>query len=334
MLSSRGFDLLPMNTCLPFSPTDLQLKICTAAADKVNVGIAIIDSQGVIVFWNQWLKEKSGLCCEESMGHPFLTAFPELQNSRLALAIELAIKHGLPSLLSQSLNKSPLPLFDNPADRDTRVQQAIQVTPLEYEQGQRFCLIQVSDVSIAVKKERLLREQAESLRELAFIDGLTGIANRRRLDEYLADEFRRASRNNSPLSVIMLDIDYFKQFNDTYGHQSGDFCLQRVANAIKATLRRPADLVARYGGEEFVIVLPDTPFDGANGLAEEIRKHIESLAIPHEASKAAGHVTLSLGISNAQSYANIYDRTLLHQADKALYQAKHNGRNRVVVFRE
>lgn len=323
-----------MNTCLPFTPTEQQLKICTAAADKVNVGIAIVDSQGTIIFWNQWLKEKSGLCCEESMGLPLLNVFPELKDSRLAFAMDAAIKHGLPSLLSHSLNKAPLPLFENLADRSLRLQQAIQVTPLECQKSERFCLIQVSDVSIAVKKERLLREQAESLRELAFIDGLTGIANRRRLDEYLADEFRRATRNNSPLSVILLDIDYFKQFNDTYGHQSGDFCLRRVANAIKATLRRPADLVARYGGEEFAIVLPDTPFDGASGLAEEIRKHIESLAIPHEGSTTSGHVTLSLGISNAQSYTDISDQTLLKQADTALYQAKNNGRNRVVVFKE
>lgn len=321
-----------MDNCISFNPTELQLGLCTAAANNVNLGIAIVDSRGVIVFWNRWLKEKSGLCCHASMGHVFLSVFPELSNSRVALAIEAAIKHGLPSLLSQSLNKAPLPLFDNLADRNQRVQQTIHITPLEYQKGERFCLIQVNDVSIAVKKERLLREQAESLRALAFIDGLTGIANRRRLDEYLADEFRRAARNNSPLSVIMTDVDYFKSFNDTYGHQSGDFCLQRIANAIKATLRRPADLVARYGGEEFAIILPDTSFGGAKTLAEDIRKQVESLVIPHEKSTAAEHVTLSLGISNAQSYENISADTLLEQADKALYQAKSEGRNRVVVF--
>lgn len=321
-----------MDTCLPFNPTELQLNLCTAAADNVNLGIAIVDSHGVIVFWNRWLKEKSGLCCNASMGLAFLAVFPELSNSRVALAIDAAIKHGLPSLLSQSLNKAPLPLFDNPADRSQRVQQTIHITPLEYQKGERFCLIQVNDVSIAVKKERLLREQAESLRALAFIDGLTGIANRRRLDEYLTDEFRRAARNNSPLSVIMTDVDHFKSFNDMYGHQSGDFCLQRIANAIKAMLRRPADLVARYGGEEFAIILPDTSFGGAKTLAEDIRKQVESLDIPHEKSKAAEHVTLSMGISNAQSYEEISADTLLEQADKALYQAKSGGRNRVVVF--
>jgi len=244
------------------------------------------------------------------------------------------MNHGLPSFLSQSLNKSPLPLFENLSDKNERVQQSIHVSPLDCADGVRYCLVQVNDVSIAVKKERLLREQAESLRELALIDGLTGIANRRRMDEYLADEFKRAARNNSPLSVIMADIDYFKQFNDAYGHQGGDFCLQRVANAIKATLRRPADLVARYGGEEFAIILPDTAFAGASNLAEEIRRQVESLAIPHEGSAIAKHVTLSMGISNAQSYENVEDVTLLSQADQALYQAKSKGRNQVVVFKE
>lgn len=325
---------MTMDTCLPFTPTERQLNVCTAAADKINTGIAIVDSNGLIVFWNQWLKEKSGLCCEASIGCDFLEVFPELRDSRLALAIDAAIQHGLPSLLSQSLNKSPLPLFENLADRNQRIQQAIHVTPLDYPHEKRLCLIQVNDVSIAVKKERLLREQAEILRGLAFIDGLTGIANRRRLDEYLADEFKRASRSNSPLSVIMLDVDYFKQFNDTYGHQNGDFCLKRIANAIKATLNRPADLVARYGGEEFAIILPDTAFGGAKALAEEIRRHIESLAIPHESSLVSSHITLSLGISNVQSYANMTDTTLLTQADHALYQAKTNGRNQVVVFQE
>jgi len=321
-----------MEHCLPFEHTEQLLKICTAAADKASVGIAIIDNHGTIVFWNQWLKNKSGLRYEDTMGAPFLSTFPELVDSRLALAIDSAIKYGLPALLSQSLNKAPLPLFENLADRSQRIQQSIQVTPLDYDKNTRYCIVQVNDVSIAVKKERLLREQAETLRGLAFIDGLTGVPNRRQLDEYLADEFKRATRSNSPLSVIMLDIDYFKKFNDTYGHQNGDFCLRRIANGLKSMLRRPADFVARYGGEEFIIILPDTAFSGARTLAEEIRLHIESLAIPHTSSKVSDHVTLSIGISNAQSYKNITEQALIMQADSALYEAKNNGRNRVVVY--
>ncbi len=113
----------------------------------------------------------------------------------------------------------------------------------------------------------------------------------------------------------MLDIDYFKQYNDTYTHSAGDFCLQRVANAIKATLRRPADLVARYGGEEFAIILPDTPVNAAIALADDIRKHIESLAIPHETSEVTRHVTVSMGVAGALPDSKISADELLGQAD-------------------
>jgi diguanylate cyclase (GGDEF)-like protein len=315
-----------------FLPKDLQLRVCTAAADKVGVGLAIVDSQSRIVFWNQWLKEKSGLDFEAAATCGFFDKFPDLKDTRFALAMETAIKYGLPSLLSQSLNKAPLPLFENLIIRGERIQQAIRVTPLELQGEARFCLIQVNDVSIAVKKERLLREQAEILRGMVFVDVLTGLANRRHFNECLETEFKRGARADSPLSIIIMDVDYFKQFNDLYGHQNGDFCLQRVANAIKSRLLRPADLAARYGGEEFVIVLPDTPMNGALNLAEEIRHYVESLAIAHAGSKVSEFVTLSLGLSSATNYSLISEKTLLVQADNALYQAKAGGRNRVVAF--
>jgi diguanylate cyclase (GGDEF)-like protein len=327
-----------METSRSSTLVEERLYLCIAAAHQINAGIAIIDDAGAVWFWNHWLAEKSGLSCEFATGQPFLELFPELKNSRLALAIDDALKRGLSSLLSQSLHKAPLPLFGNSSATTSsapaeRLQQAIHVTPLESKNHVRYCLVQVNDVSIAVKKERLLRDQADSLRGLAYIDSLTGIPNRRRLDEYLWDEFRRAIRSHSPLSVIMVDVDYFKQYNDMYSHSAGDFCLQRVANSIKATLRRPADLVARYGGEEFSIILPDTPVNAAVALAEEIRKHIESLNIPHERSEVAGYITASMGVASILPDSKISDSELLIQADTALYQAKRNGRNRVTLFR-
>lgn len=310
------------------------LRIGSSAANSINAGIVIIDSSGLVWFWNRWLEEKSGLTADAAAGKPFLKLFPELNNSRLASAIDAALRHGLTSLLSQSLNKAPLPLFNKLTEPAERLQQAINVTPIECSNRIRLCLVQVNDISLSVKRERLLREQAEKLRGLAYLDGLTGIPNRRRMDEYLADEFKRAFRSGAPLSVIMADIDYFKQYNDASGHKEGDFCLQRVANAIKATLRRPADLVARYGGEEFAIILPDTAVDGAVALAEDIRMHIESLNILHKTSKVTGHVTLSLGVSGALPKPDVSEQSLLTQADTALYQAKANGRNRVVAYKE
>lgn len=309
-------------------------EICMAALNKISAGVVILDGAGMVTFWSPWLEGRSGVSSGVAVGKPFLELFPELGNSRLPLAIDDALKRGLASLLSQSLNKAPLPLYDNPAAPAERLQQAIHVSPLESASSGRHCLIQINDVSIAVKKERLLREQADALRGLAYIDGLTGIPNRRRMDEYLGDEFKRAIRGNTSLSLIMLDVDYFKQYNDTYSHAEGDFCLQRVANAIKATLRRPADLVARYGGEEFAIVLPDTPASAAVLLAEDIRKHIESLGIPHEKSEATMHVTVSMGVAGVVPGSKLSAVELLSQADNALYQAKKNGRNRVVLYRE
>ena len=322
-----------METTAPLTAEE-RLCISISAANKINAGVAIINGAGQIWFWNRWLEEKSGLPADAVIGKTFLELFPELNNTRFASAITAALKYGLTSLLSQSLNKFPLPLFGNPSNPGERLQQAIHVTPIECQNVKQFCLIQINDISLAVKKERLLREQAEKLRGLAYIDGLTGIPNRRRMDEYLGDEFRRAARGNESISVIMADIDYFKQYNDNYGHQAGDFCLQRIANAIKANLRRPADLVARYGGEEFVIVLPGTPMDGAVALADDIRKNVESLSILHENSEVTGCVTLSLGVASVLPNSQLSENTLLSQADSALYQAKQKGRNRVVVYRE
>jgi diguanylate cyclase (GGDEF)-like protein len=323
-----------MGTDFPQAELEERFRICMDAANKINAGVAIIDDVGQVWFWNQWLENKSGISSGAAIGKLFLDLFPELRNSRMAMAVDDALERGLASVLSQSLHKSPLPLYDNPALDGERLQQAVHVSPIGGGGQGRYCLVQVNDVSIAVKKERLLREQAEALRGLAYIDGLTGIPNRRRLDEYLSDEFKRALRNRTSLSVIMLDIDYFKQYNDTYSHAGGDFCLQRIANAIKANLRRPADLVARYGGEEFSVILPDTPISAAVALAEDIRKHVESLSIPHEASQVTTHVTISMGVAGALPNADISASELLTQADAALYQAKKNGRNRVTLYRE
>lgn len=319
-----------MEQLLPYKISEQMLKICIDAINKANIGMAIIDSNNNIIFWNQWLQDKSGLSFKRDMQTLFLQAFPELKNSRLAMAIDSALKFKLPAILSQSFNKSPLPLYETPHDRNERIQQAIQVTPLESDTGARFCLIQVTDVSVTVKKERLLREQAETLRNIAFIDSLTGIPNRRRMDEYLAEELKLVENEKSSLSVIILDIDYFKYYNDTYGHQNGDFCLQRVANALKSKLRKPTDMIARYGGEEFVVILPNTPLNGAQAVAENMREHIETLAIPHQNSKISQHVTISLGIASTNCCAELSEKDLLTRADQALYEAKNAGRNRAM----
>ena len=171
----------------------------------------------------------------------------------------------------------------------------------------------------------------EKIKQQAVIDALTDIPNRRSFSEQILREFRDSRRNKLPLSVIMCDIDNFKSYNDTYGHNKGDECLKQVAQIIKSTLQRPRDFCARYGGEEFVIILPDTPGEGAVSVAEEIRGNIQNTKIPHPKSLPLGIVSLSLGVSTMSSDVFTSPEELVKQADKALYMAKQKGRNRIEI---
>lgn len=180
---------------------------------------------------------------------------------------------------------------------------------------------------LAVKQQ--LEEANERLNELSLTDALTGLANRRCFQEALQAEWRRAMRNRHHLTLILGDIDSFKQFNDTYGHLAGDDCLVRIAAVIRSPLMRPSDLAVRFGGEEFIILLPDTDLDGGVHLAEEIRREVENLAITHEESATGAHVTMSFGVSSVVPRQDIVELDLVCAADKALYLAKEEGRNRV-----
>jgi diguanylate cyclase (GGDEF)-like protein len=170
------------------------------------------------------------------------------------------------------------------------------------------------------------------LEKLSRQDGLTGIANRRYFDSYLLAELQRAIRAREPLSVILIDVDYFKLYNDCYGHQAGDQCLRQVAEVLRAAGRRPADLPARYGGEEFAVVLPETVVDGAIDVANAIQALIAKDAIPHSRSEIGATVTVSMGIAAMVPGPDAVPEDIVGHADAALYQAKHQGRNRFVVF--
>ena len=174
-----------------------------------------------------------------------------------------------------------------------------------------------------------LKRSRDALERMARLDGLTGLANRRTFDDMLSREWRRLARVNNPLAVIMMDVDHFKQYNDSYGHGGGDECLRQVAMAAAGALQRPADVVARYGGEEFVALLPDTTLDGALMVAEAIRGAVMSLNIPHAGSKMASHVTLSLGAACTVPQPDGKPQALLEAADVELYAAKSAGRNQV-----
>jgi diguanylate cyclase (GGDEF)-like protein len=183
------------------------------------------------------------------------------------------------------------------------------------------------EIDHRVVAETLLQEANKKLEQLVNLDGLTQLANRRCFDEYLEQEWQRLGREQLPLSLIMCDIDFFKNYNDTYGHVTGDDCLRKVSGVIKQSVRRPADLAARYGGEEFVLVLPNTDIEGAVSIAESIRHQLSDLAIPHEDSPVSQFVTLSLGVTCLTPKIDSNPSVLLTAADYALYRAKELGRD-------
>ncbi len=185
-------------------------------------------------------------------------------------------------------------------------------------------------VKARVKTHLTLKFQSDFLRDMAFIDGLTGVSNRRHFDDRLAVEWGRAQRAEAALSLVLLDVDCFKSYNDHYGHQAGDDCLRQIAAVLKSEIRRPTDLVARYGGEEFVCLLPDTQFEDAMNIANRLAVAVKQKGIAHLHSLAAPVVTISLGVASREG-AVLTRRAarLLALADKQLYQAKRTGRNKV-----
>lgn len=210
----------------------------------------------------------------------------------------------------------------NPVELAARVRSALRLKRETDQRKER----QAELLEVTYKLAHANRE----LKRLSTLDGLTGLTNRRRFDEVLAQEWKRAAREGSPLSIILVDIDHFKAYNDRYGHLAGDDCLKRVAGALRDSSHRTGDCVARYGGEEFVAVLPSTDSAGARSVAETMRRAVETLGIEH-ADAAAKLATISLGVATRIPVESAAPQILLSSADEALYEAKNGGRNRIVV---
>jgi diguanylate cyclase (GGDEF)-like protein len=188
------------------------------------------------------------------------------------------------------------------------------------------------EISKRVQTEMILQEANRKLELMANLDGLTQVANRRRFDDYLSLDWQRHKRNQTSIALILIDIDYFKRYNDTYGHQGGDDCLRRVAQEIAKVPQRSTDLVARYGGEEFAVILSDTDTKGALKVAEDIQTAIATLVIPHQSSDVSDLVTLSIGVVSLIPTIEQSIEALISYADQALYIAKHQGRNRAIAY--
>jgi len=315
-----------------------ELYLAALVVQEAQMGLMVLDSNENIVLFNEWLVKAACLPEKDAIGKNLLQLFPELQGTRLQSAVETSLQKGFPSLLSQSLNRTPFPIYAGAEEHKTgiRMEQLIHVIPLKGGgiTRQRHCIIQIANVSEAVRREKILIEQAKELRRNLITDGLTGIYSRRYWEEQTLIEFRKARRDCSPVAMMMLDVDLFKHFNDTYGHPEGDLCLQRVARAAANELKRPRDILARYGGEEFVALLPETNLEGAAVVSERIVKAIQNLQIPHLKSNVAPYVTLSIGVACGFPVGGDTQETIISEADQALYAAKHLGRNRVVLRKD
>ncbi len=293
--------------------------------DHLEIGIMVLNHDQKILLWNRWMERHSGLPAASVLGKMPGQFFPELAGSRLEGAIGCALEHRLASLLSPGLNAPVLRLYHRPEHRhtDQRLPQLTHVIPIPG--TPKRCLVQIQDVTASTRRETLLRTQSARLRDSTYRDALTGVGNRRKFNETIAAEFRRAIRNKSPLGLLMIDIDHFKRYNDTHGHPAGDACIKKVSNALMETLRDSGDLVARYGGEEFAVILPETTLEAARLVGERLRAQVESCT----QQDPLGQVTVSVGVASLQPHIGTDLSQLIAAADSALYCAKSLGRNRV-----
>ncbi len=285
-------------------------------------GIILIDQEGTILDCNRKECELLGRERSECLGKK-VTDFLSPQ-SRTFFDLKLPALKGIGSIEVESeiimKTGKTVPIWRN--------------MTAQYGDDGRFtgAIIHTRDITDRKYLEEELKKANRKLEEQSFQDGLTGIANRRAFDEHFSREFSRMRRLNKPLSLVFCDIDYFKHYNDFYGHQKGDSCLERVARILKSAVRRPGDQAARYGGEEFTVIFSDTETQAAADLAEILRRSIQGLAIPHKASKIDTVVTASFGIAGIIPSRETRMEELIALADARLYSAKRTGRNRVIHY--
>jgi diguanylate cyclase (GGDEF)-like protein len=312
-----------------FTPAGIQY------LDFMQMGVMLIDENNRIVYWNRWLENHSNIAFEDIANRSFVEAFPELANSRLDDVIHQALEEKLSALISASLNQSLLPLYpsiNHHLKQIDLMRQMVQVSSISDDKGRRYALVQVTNMTHVLAKEVQLRAQTQTIQDLVNVDALTSVANRRKYDSSLQEEFSRAQRAGSSLVIGFVDIDYFKLFNDHYGVSYGDRCLSEVAGSFEYALNRSTDVVARYSGQVFGIIMPCTTFEGAVSVAEALRSGVQDLQLRHEASSIASHVTVSIGLATMQPISTDKIDVLIEAAEFALDQAKKSGGNKAMIY--
>lgn len=290
----------------------------------------VLDPQCRVIVWNRACERLTGVAAADVMGtsnhwqafysEPRMCLADVLAQGRADELATLYSSHTEPSDIGLGVKAENWCVMPRLGKRHYL---AIDAGPIYAADGQLLAVIET------LRDMTDQKNAQTALERLATLDGLTGIANRRCFDERLQNEWSRATRSNAPLSLIMADVDYFKRYNDTYGHQQGDECLKAVSAVFQQLAFRVSDLAARYGGEEFAVILPHTDQNGALEVAERIRTEVQALALPHSGSEVASCVTMSLGVATATPAMEHQPKSLLALADRSLYQAKQAGRNRV-----
>lgn len=285
---------------------------------------------------HQVLEREGYSVIEASQGDECLELYQNTQPSLILLDAMMPVMDGFEccTTLKSFPGSEHIPVLMITALEDqASVDRAFEVGASDYITKPINLAVLRQRVRILIEKSRLYRELEQAnqkLLHLATIDSLTQVSNRRSFDEYLSREWQRMAREFSPISLILCDVDFFKNYNDTYGHPGGDACLKAVARAISESVKRPADLVARYGGEEFAIILPNTEAIGASHIAQKIHSKVKDLKIVHANSRVSEYVTVSIGIASLFPTSESITDTLIAAADRALYQAKAHGRNCVI----
>lgn len=294
-------------------PESIQ-RLAAAVFANTTEGILVTDTNGLIQVANKAFVKITGYTEAEAVGKNLWILKSDLQDA------------GFYTKMWKALRKTGT-WRGNFWNRRKNGEIYPQETTINAIRNDRGKVVQYCGIFRDTTKQHKLEE---TLRMLSSTDGLTGLANRRSFDETLQKEWRRAQRDGYPLAIIVADIDNFKKFNDVYGHLEGDECLKKVGTTLKQAIHRAGDLAARYGGEEFLLLMPITRASEAAQIAESIRQNIEALKIPHEASDTCGFVTVSIGVASIIPQSAMRSHALFTMADKAMYQAKRQGKNRVI----
>ncbi len=301
----------------------MNLHELTQIFDTVNIGLVVLDRDIKITYWNRWMAMHSGLPSEQILGEPLFDFFPHLNTNSFNKNCKTVLSFGNFAFFSQKLHSFLFPFKPDSSFgyRFDLMQQSCTMGPIRSTDNT------ISGLFMIIQDVTELATYEQKLVEMNTKDMLTGIYNRRFLDSRLKEECDRHHRYARALSLMMIDIDFFKKVNDTYGHQCGDHILKAVAEKASSIIRK-TDVLARYGGEEFCCLLPETDAVAAEAVAENLRMQIEEMVSSFEGNQVA--VTISLGISEING--DDTPESLLKRADEALYEAKHTGRNRFVRF--